>query len=241
MPIEINALETRRFGLTCAKRTDLSAPLSDVNAAARAQGVQMISTRIAVGDLAQVHALEDDGYRLMDALVYYGRTFDANWSEPQARHDYTLRLASAADADAVAQVSRAAFTGYLGHYHIDLRLDSAQADAAYVEWAENSVRHMSGDDKVMIALDGDTVVGFVALRRNTYEQFELVLNGVHPAYQRLGIYSSLVARALSVAREKDAAEVIVSTQINNYAVQKVWVRLGMHHQSSYYTFHKWFD
>ncbi|MFG5384827.1 GNAT family N-acetyltransferase [Yoonia sp. R2-816] len=241
MPIEINALETKRFGVTCAKRIDANAPLQDVNAAAMAQGVQMISTRIDAGDLAQVHALEDDGYRLMDALVYYGRKLDGAWSEPEPRHDYTLRLATTADADAVAQVSRTAFKGYMGHYHTDPRLDSRQADAAYVEWAENSVRHMTGDDTAVVVVDGDTVVGFVTLRRNSDAQFELVLSGVQPDYQRSGIYASLLTRGFSTARDRGASEVILSTQINNYAVQKVWARLGMHHQSSYYTFHKWFD
>ena len=34
---------------------------------------------------------------------------------------------------------------------------------------------------------------------------------------------------------------IVSTQINNYGVQRVWARLGFIHERSTYTFHKWYD
>ena len=33
---------------------------------------------------------------------------------------------------------------------------------------------------------------------------------------------------------------IVSTQINNYTVQRAWVRLGFLHYRSFYTLHKWF-
>lgn len=36
-------------------------------------------------------------------------------------------------------------------------------------------------------------------------------------------------------------EMVVSTQITNLAVQKVWVRLGFEPYRFYYTFHKWFD
>jgi hypothetical protein len=33
---------------------------------------------------------------------------------------------------------------------------------------------------------------------------------------------------------------LISTQITNVAVQKVWTRLGFEPSRSYYTFHKWF-
>jgi hypothetical protein len=34
---------------------------------------------------------------------------------------------------------------------------------------------------------------------------------------------------------------ITSTQLNNYAPQKIWSRLGFRHERSIYTFHKWWD
>jgi hypothetical protein len=39
---------------------------------------------------------------------------------------------------------------------------------------------------------------------------------------------------------RGAARMMVSTQINNVAVQKVWARLGFEPNYAYYTFHKWF-
>ena len=38
-----------------------------------------------------------------------------------------------------------------------------------------------------------------------------------------------------------AQEMIVSTQVINVAVQKVWGRLGFEPRNYIYTFHKWFD
>ena len=34
---------------------------------------------------------------------------------------------------------------------------------------------------------------------------------------------------------------VLSTQVTNLAVQKVWSRLGFEPSRSYYTFHLWFD
>jgi len=67
-----------------------------------------------------------------------------------------------------------------------------------------------------------------------------VLNGVDPVFKGRGVYGMLVKHALALAKSSGCARVITSTQINNYAVQKVWSTLGMVHIRSLYTFHKWF-
>ena len=241
MPIEINVLETRRFGFTCAKRTDPDAKLGAVNAAARAQRVRMISTRVDVSDLSEVHALEADGYQLMDTLVYYRRPLGPNETKPLPRQGYQIRPAVPSDAGHIRDIARKAFTGYIGHYHADPRLENTDADAAYVEWAENSIRHMADGNIALVALEGEQIIGFLTLRQNTPRQFEIVLNGVSPCHQRSGLYTNLLANACFLAHERGGAEIIISTQINNYAVQKVWSKSGMTLYGGYYTFHKWFD
>jgi RimJ/RimL family protein N-acetyltransferase len=56
-----------------------------------------------------------------------------------------------------------------------------------------------------------------------------------------GVYSSLFEQSKYSLAEIGAKRIIISTQINNYAVQKVWARSGFVHEQSYYTFHKWYD
>ena len=241
MLIEINDLETRRFGITCAKRINMEAALADVNAAARALDVKMISTRVDVSDLSQVHQLEADGYRLMDTLIYYRRDLERDWEELATTHGCILRPAQRQDAPAAGEVARAAFSGFFGHYHADPNLRSEDADAAYVDWAKNSMVPATDQAMALVATDKDQVVGFLTLRRNSATRFEVVLNAVHPTHQRCGIYTSLLSRGFSLAQEQGSSEMMISTQINNYPVQKVWGRLGMAPEQGYYTFHKWFD
>jgi len=240
MPIEINDLECRRFGIVAARLTDPGASLGDVDQAAMAAGVDMLTTRIDASDLPRAHALEDAGYRLMDTLVYYGRTLDDWPGRDPAVTNITLSEAAPQDRSAISALARAAFSDYIGHYHADPRLDSNAADAAYVEWAEVCAASSSADAPVLVARDMAELLGFLALRRNTPDEFEIVLNAVHPAAQGQGVYKALVARALERVQETGARRIIVSTQINNYAVQRVWSRLGFSHYRSIYTFHKWF-
>ena len=150
------------------------------------------------------------------------------------------RLAVPEDAAAVAEVARAAFTGYLGHYHADPRLDSVAADAAYVEWAETATLSSSPTVPVLLAETSGQVVGFLALRTNGSAEMEMVLNAVDPAYQGQGVYRTLVGQALALAELRGCSRMLTSTQINNYAVQRVWAKYGFVHVRSFYTLHKWF-
>jgi len=240
MPIELNALESARFGIIAARVIDPGARPEAIEAAALDMRVQLMTVRIPVSDLARVHAFEAAGYRLMDTLVYYRRDLDhlpPKWTLPA---EISCREAAHEDSGNVASVARAGFTGYLGHYHADPRLDSAAADAAYVEWAESSTVNASPATPVLVAETAAKTVGFLTLRQNTPEEMEIVLNAVDPAFQGRGIYGSLVSEALELAKSRGSSRVITSTQINNYAVQRVWSRLGFCHEQSMYTFHKWF-
>lgn len=70
---------------------------------------------------------------------------------------------------------------------------------------------------------------------------EIALNAVHPDLQGQGIYRTLVAEALVLAKHLGAVRVITSTQIDNRAVQRVWIRQGLLPVGSVYTLHKWFQ
>lgn len=239
MPIEPNNLEAARFGVVAARVTDAQASMAEIDAAARAKGVQMLTTRVDVGDLSRVHGLEEAGYRLMDTLVYYSRDLDGVPDPAPSPEGEVLRPATSADAPAVGQVAQAAFAGYFGHYHADPRLDDAAADAAYVEWAETSVKIASPRRPAIVAVQTNRIVGFSTLCINSDAEIEIVLNAVHPDVQRRGLYRRLIEHGLAAGRAAGCIRAILSTQINNYAVQRVWSRIGFVHDHSLYTFHKW--
>ncbi len=95
--------------------------------------------------------------------------------------------------------------------------------------------------EVLIAEADSLLLGFATLRRNSDEEGEGVLFGVTPAAQGRGIYRSFMIRGMEWCAAQGATRMVVSTQITNVAVQKVWTRLGFEPHKSYLTFHRWFD
>jgi len=240
MPIEFNSLETTRFGVVAAHVAETGADIEAINAAADDLGVEMLTARIEVGDLPTVHRFESAGFRLMDTIVYYGRA-TTNLPERLNYHETSIRLARHDDSSAVGAIARRAFRGYVGHFHADPHLDRDAADAVYVEWAETSTAHADKSRPVLLCCRNNFVLGFLTLRGIGEQTAEIVLNAVDPMQQGRGIYGLLVESALKHARQGGANELSVSTQINNYGVQRVWARLGFVHTNSLYTFHKWYQ
>ena len=239
MPIALDAQESDRFGVVCARVIDPLAPLDQIDAAAREQAVDMLSLRLETHHITRVAALEDSGFRLMDTLVYYDTALASDLNLPSQPDGETIRFAVPDDAEAIGAVAQAAFSGFFGHFHADDRLQKSDATAVYVDWTRHLVRNLDAEHPVLVSERAGRPVGFLTLRRNSPEELEIVLNAVHPDDQGTGIYGSLIDAALRHAIEVGAARMIVSTQINNIAVQRAWGKRGFRMLRSLYTFHKW--
>jgi GNAT superfamily N-acetyltransferase len=232
-------LEEARFGVTAARATvSASEGVPAILEWFRRERCALMIIRCDTRDHQAIHAIEAGGGRLCDTLLYYQAALDRETLPGAAG---IVRQGSPADAGEVEAIARAAFRGYLGHYHTDPRLDPSKADEAYADWARRSCVVRGLADLVLVAERDGKVAGFLTLRRNSTEEAEIVLNAVHPDAQRGGLYRALVENALAWARKQGARQVVASTQLHNVGPQKTWVRLGFAPTRSLHTFHLWSD
>lgn len=239
--VQLSLIDEERFGVRIARADDMShATLREVLAFCHQQQARMLIARCPTKDVRTVQTMERAGFLLMDTLVYYARDLKrlpTTTSTPTT----TVRLARPDDAAEVERIAGDAFRGYFGHYHADERLDPAKCDEGYRSWAVRSVNTPGVADAVLVAEGSGTLLGFATLRMNKPEEGEGVLFGVAPEAQGRGIYRLFMESALAWCAQHGASVMVVSTQVTNLAVQKVWVRVGFEPHRSYYTFHKWFD
>jgi GNAT superfamily N-acetyltransferase len=241
MKIALSAIDRERFGVVTAKTTlDGSEPVPELMQWCGAHGVQMLIARCATTELAQVQQLEQAGCFLTDTLVYFQKRHIAH-QDVALPDGYTTRLATAADAEAVGVLAGLTFEGYFGHYHVDARLDKRDADLVYSSWAANSCGNPAVADAVVLIEHGGRIAAFATVKVHSAQEFEGVLFGVHPGHQGKRLYHALMQLTQNWARERAISHMIVSTQVTNLSVQKVWCRQGFEPARSYYTLHKWFD
>lgn len=236
-----SAIDTERFGVKIARAGHLTMErLEGVLKFCASNTVRMLIARCSTQELALAQEMERRGFLLMDTLMYY--TFDLKKKAiPADTGTAEIRDILSGEEKEVRKVARDSFKGYFGHYHADSRLDRQACDEAYTSWAENSCVSKEYADSVLAATSEGRLAGFATLRMNNEEEAEGVLFGVAPFAQGAGIYRSFIIRGLEWAKGKHATRMVVSTQVTNLAVQKVWVRVGYEPSHSYYTFHKWFD
>ena len=237
--VGLSEIDSSRFGVNVARAYVTAENFSRVLEFCATEKVQLLIARCATSGLRVAQKLESLGSLLTDTLVYY--SFDlAKRTIPEDFPRAMVRKIVPGDEVQVQRVAAAAFQGYYGHYHADPNLDSGKCDEGYVSWAVRSCTSRQVATEVLVAEIDHNVVGFATLRLNSSEEGEGVLFAVAPEAQGSGIYRSFMVRGMQWCKEQGVKRMVVSTQVTNVAVQKVWCRVGFEPAHSYYTFHKWF-
>lgn len=239
--IFLSPLEEERFGIKTARTTNITRTnLSHAIDFCQKNAVTMLIARSQAEQLDAVQQMERMGFLLTDTLVYYGRNL-LNNPLPPLDPATIIRPMMNEESVEVQAIAAKAFSNYISHYHADERLGRKQCDDAYKDWANKACINRDDAHEVLVAVREDKVLAFATLRMNDPQQGEGVLFGVCPSAQGRGIYQALITAGMHWCVGLHAREMIVSTQIINIAVQKVWVRLSFEPRNYVYTFHKWFD
>ena len=131
------------------------------------------------------------------------------------------------------------FKDYQNHYFSNPLLDKKNIIDGYIEWViSNSLTERFNDKLWIVYNSTNQVVGFAKCNYNEYESIcEGVLFGVLPTFSNMGIYTDLIRYSKKFFREKGIQTMIVSTQLNNYSVQRVWTKENFLISHSYDTYH----
>ena len=139
-----------------------------------------------------------------------------------------------ADAEMGALVAEI-FSTYRNHYSANPLL-ARDLVPAYQEWTRGFARGRGEGKVAWIVRRGGEPIAFATCSREGPEA-EGVLFGVRAAHSGGGVYGDLIRFTQAHFKDLGCSSMKVSTQVNNFGVQKVWVREGFFMTSAYYTLH----
>lgn len=239
--VYISDIDEDRFGIRIAKSLKVTADnLPQITDFCRTNKVKMLIARCPTSDFSKIHAMEREGFLLMDTLVYYLRDLTTT-PIPSDAGKATIRQIRPGEENKVKAIAADAFRGYLGHYHADERLDKSKCDEVYISWAVNSCLSRDFADEVLLLELRNQISGFISLKFNTSEGSEVGLFCVDSSVQKRGFSRSLLIGSMKWCVLQGAKRLVISTQIINVSSQKAFTQMGFALMDSYYTFHKWFD
>lgn len=231
-------LDSRRFGLHIARARGTPASTRELLADLLASRCDIAIVRVPAATGTAVAALGRHAMQVLhcDTLVYY--YVDLTRYEPKAprNEDLTFRRATPEDREELGRLVAHTFDGYTSHYHGNPLLDPEHILAGYREWGESFLE--PGPGSVWVAERGGRAVAFAACGEDAAASIgEGILYGVAPDASGGGIYGDLIRFTQSDFKRRGFASMKVSTQIQNFAVQKVWGREGFTLSSAWDTFH----
>ena len=188
----------------------------------------MVYTRVPVGDVPAVGALQRAAFRLVDTTV----TLERPLFDRCERAGAEIRRARPADESQVTALARRSFTH--SRFHQDPSIGADRADRLKGEWVANFFRGGRGD-ALVVATDGDRITGFLLALAADDDAIVIDLVAVDESCRGRGI-----AGALTRAVQSDFAQATglrVGTQLANAAALRAYQGLGFAVTSAAYVLH----
>jgi ribosomal protein S18 acetylase RimI-like enzyme len=193
-------------------------------------GVWHMSARVDASDLSSLHVLEEAGFLTVDGILTFALDLKAHRAV-ELVNDFAIRLATADDAPAAANLARTAYV--YDRFHADPFIDRELADGLHADWVRNSCDGKAAD-AVLIAADESGLLGFVTCklpgdsRRNSANRRKgtIVLIACAPQARGRGVGHGLTMAALEWFQENGCETVEVGTQLSNIPASRLYQTCG---------------
>jgi ribosomal protein S18 acetylase RimI-like enzyme len=229
------------------KSEALDGLLAGVIERAAAEGTEYLSCKVHADDAPAIHALERQGFLLMDTLLDYvcdlAGEGAVGLAAPPLPQGAVLRPAEESDRDELMAVARACFRDYFGRVHSDERIPRDRATRMYEQWIPASYGGWA-DWMLVAELDG-RIAGYSIWRRPQALEERLgiplghySIGAVHPDFSGRGLFRALTGAGMrlfdGLARYLEGP-----THAANLPVQRAYARLGWRIGDVRHSFHRW--
>lgn len=234
-----STLDSRRFGLKIARAVVSGIDAKSLIAQIMAARTDVAILRVPTAVSAQIHRLSRAGLHPIhaDTLVYYDVDLTTHQPAALRNSDLVFSEGQGKDADELSRLVAVTFEGYVSHYHANPLFSAESILAGYREWAEGYLSAADGRQLWVARREGMIVAFACCQAAADHGECEGVLYGVHPAHAGGGLYGDLIRYTQAQFKEQGFGLMKVSTQVGNFAVQRVWTREGFRMTRAYDTFH----
>lgn len=229
-------LESKRFGKNVYRLNTDRLLFNDIVQDIEKYEIDLLILRVPSTEVYQLHLLNQLSceYIIADTLVYYSIDLNKIETPILKNNNLQFQLASESDKDLLYPLVMETFDGYKNHYYSNPHLNKNGILEGYAEW---TLGHIESPNKLcFIAKDGDKIVAFASCSYID-DTAEGVIFGVSKDYAGRGIYTDLIKYSHIYFKEKGFKMMKVSTQIQNYTVQRVWIKEGYLIENAYITIH----
>jgi RimJ/RimL family protein N-acetyltransferase len=127
------------------------------------QGYKLIIARVNMKDIELVNSMEEIGFRIKDAQITYKHNLLNLKDSPSFNPSVTIREFKETDTPILVEMAKKSFNNY-GHYFNNNRLDKQKCLEIYGDWAYQSCTDHNVADKIIVACENNTPVGYLSFK-----------------------------------------------------------------------------
>ena len=213
----------------------------------RDSGYDFLLCKTYTDESAKVHALEREGFLLVDTLLDFVvdlRLFPHAFQPvPVIPEDAELRIAVKADRAGLVEVSRKAFAAHFGRFHSDSRLGPEWGRTIYERWIESCLDGWA--DWIVVAEVAGRIAGYSAWKlpsereaRHHLGLGHYSIGTIHPDFYGRGLFSALTQKGAALL-DGLVTRIEGPTHVNNFPVHRGYHKLGWRIEDAHHSFHRW--
>lgn len=235
--LSFSPVESRRFGLRVFRGSADEILPQKLTETILTENIDLSILRMPAENQESISSLRHTGFPFLvtDLLVYYFLDNISDYLKPVRNSGLKFVPFSEEYADDADRLMEMIFKGYRNNYTANPYLNADIVDI-YKEWAVQQAWDRAAGKVAWLVRKGDAYAGFISCSIQD-GKLEIILNGVAPQESGKGIYGDMIRFVKQFAVENGCRQISVSTQSNNYAVQKVWSREGLVFRRAFFTVH----
>ncbi|WP_062651154.1 GNAT family N-acetyltransferase [Chryseobacterium kwangjuense] len=236
MEINYSNVESQRFNMNILRGNCENINVRELQNTIIQNKADIVILRLASKNSDQIQNLEKLGYEFFqaDTLVYYISDFDKYVPKDIVNTDLEFVIANNDDKPVLKDLVSKIFEDYTNHYFSNKYLKKDKILEGYAEWVINFIEDTT--KKVFLVKKNGNAIGFATCSLIDGVS-EGVLYGILSDYAGGGIYSDIIRFTQNFYKNLGVKKMKVSTQVQNFAVQKVWSREGFFMYEAYNTIH----
>lgn len=235
--LKYSPLESDRFGFRVFRGNLNEVNQDEISDFLQKEMVDIAIFRVPSEVYYQISRCLDIGFPFItaDTLVYY--KYNLIRSQPKSlKNNLTFIECTQDHLHLMDELVSDIFVDYTNHYYSNPVFDKNDLLEGYKEWAQSYIGNKQKGKISWLVKKGENIVGFAACSFEN-DECEGVLYGVLKKFSGNGIYGDMIRFTQNYFKENGYINMLVSTQIQNYAVQKVWTREGFMLDKSFNTVH----
>ncbi|MEJ2252142.1 MAG: GNAT family N-acetyltransferase [Candidatus Lokiarchaeota archaeon] len=204
------------------------------------ENIDILILRIPSEKIYQISNLEKlkIPFIVADTLVYYYLDLNIYTPNNLKNNDLIFIKGKPENEKIINHLVEKIFSNYQNHYTSNPFLNTKSILNGYKEWARSYIDPINKEKICFLVKRDGNFIGFATCSYNERtKEGEGVLYGVVDSASGQGIYGDLIRYTQKYLKNIGCNVMKVSTQVQNFAVQKVWAREGFIMKKAYNTIH----